>query len=80
VRLGHALSVASGQQNSARSNDVAGWILLGLPAGSMSGQSIAPQLALYKGQLEAVQRASIRKSCTSQEFPAAANVNPPEAR
>ena len=79
VRLGHALVAASGQQNTARSNDVAGWILLGLPAGSMSGQSIAPQIALYKGQLEAVQRASIRKSCTSQEIPIAANVAPSAA-
>ena len=80
LRLGHALGVASGQQITARSNDVAGWILLGLAAGSMSGQSIAPQIALYKGQLEAVQRASIRKSCTSQEIPTASNINPSAAR
>src|SRR5215475_8055924 len=58
VRLDHALGTASSQQNTARSNAVAGWILLGLPTGSMSGQSIAPQIALYKGQLEAVHRAS----------------------
>jgi hypothetical protein len=63
ARLNQALATASGQQNSARSNDVAGIILLGLPVGSMSGQSIAPQIALYKGQVEAVHRASIRKSC-----------------
>jgi len=41
-RLSNALSTASGQQNTARSNDVVGVIFLGLPVGSMSGQSIAP--------------------------------------
>jgi hypothetical protein len=29
----------------------------------MSGQSIAPQISLYKGQQQAVNRASIRASC-----------------
>jgi len=63
ARLNQALATASGQQNNARSNDVVGIILIGMPVGSMSGQSIAPQIALYKGQLEAVHRASIRNSC-----------------
>jgi hypothetical protein len=63
VRLTQALSTASVAQNNARTNDTVGIILIGLPVGSMSGQSIAPQIALYKGQLEAVHRASIRNSC-----------------
>jgi hypothetical protein len=63
VRLNQALATASAQQSNARSNDTVGIILIGLPVGSMSGQSIAPQIALYKGQLEAVHRASIRNSC-----------------
>jgi len=62
-RLNGALATASVQQNSARSNDIAGVILLGLPVGSMSGQSIAPMIAMYKGQQEAVHRASIRNNC-----------------
>lgn len=62
-RLNQALVTASAQQSNARSNDTVGIILIGLPVGSMSGQSIAPQIALYKGQLEAVHRASIRNSC-----------------
>lgn len=62
ARLNQALSTASAQQSNARSNDTVGIILIGLPVGSMSGQSIAPQIALYKGQLEAVHRASIRNS------------------
>lgn len=71
VRLSNALSTASTQQNTARSNDVAGVILLGLPVGSMSGQSIAPQIARYKGEQEAVQRASIRNHCSRLNQPAA---------
>jgi hypothetical protein len=63
ARLNQALATASAQQSNARSNDTVGIILIGLPVGSMSGQSIAPQIALYKGQLEAVHRASIRNSC-----------------
>lgn len=62
-RLSYALSTASSQQNTARSNDIAGVILLGLPVGSMSGQSIAPQIARYKGEQEAVNKAMIRNGC-----------------
>jgi len=62
-RLNQALATASTQQSKARENDTVGIILICLPVGSMSGQSIAPQIALYKGQLEAVHRASIRNSC-----------------
>jgi hypothetical protein len=70
VRLNQALATASGQQSTARTNDVVGYIFIGLPVGSMSGQSIAPQIAVYKGQLEAVHKASIRKSCIQLTPPA----------
>lgn len=78
ARLNQALASASVQQNNARSNDTVGIILIGLPVGSMSGQSIAPQIALYKGQLEAVHRASIRNSCPEMTRipPALPIVNP----
>jgi hypothetical protein len=69
LRLGSALATASGQQNTARSNDVAGVIFLGLPVGSMSGQSIAPQIARYKGEQEAVHKAIIRNQCTQVARP-----------
>jgi hypothetical protein len=62
-RLDAALSTASVQQSSARSSDVTGVIFLGLPVGSMSGQSIAPTIARYKGEKEAVSRAMIKNSC-----------------
>jgi hypothetical protein len=63
LRLNEALATSSVAQSSARTNDTVGILLIGLPVGSMSGQSIAPQIALYKGQIEAVRRASIRNSC-----------------
>lgn len=63
VRIHQALATASVAQDKARTNDTVGVILIGLPVGSMSGQSIAPQIALYKGQAEAVRTASIRNSC-----------------
>jgi len=62
-RLNQALATASTQQSNARSNDTVGIILIGLPVASMSGQSIAPQIALYKGQIEAVRKASLRNHC-----------------
>jgi hypothetical protein len=64
LRLNEALATASTAQSSARTNDAVGILLIGLPVGSMSGQSIAPQIALYKGQIEAVRRASIRNHCS----------------
>jgi hypothetical protein len=71
IRLNAALSTASAQQHTARSNDIAGVIFLGLPVGSMSGQSIAPQIARYKGEQEAVNRALIRNNCPESTTPAA---------
>lgn len=64
-RLNAALATASHQQSTARSNDIAGVILLGLPVASMSGQSIAPQIARYKGEQEAVNRAMRSKGCSA---------------
>lgn len=63
IKLDQALATASMQQNTARTNDTVGVLLIGLPVGSMSGQSVAPQIALYKGQHEAVRKASIRNGC-----------------
>jgi hypothetical protein len=61
ARVNAALAGASAQQNQTRSNDVAGWLLLGLPVGSMSGGNVAPEIANDKGQLEAVHHAMIRR-------------------
>lgn len=62
-RLNEAYTVAEAQQKKARSNDIAGVILIGLPVSSMSGDNIAPQIANLKGQQEAVRKAMIAKNC-----------------
>ncbi len=49
ANLDAALTKASAQQEQARSNDIAGVILIGLPVSSMSGDNIAPQIADLKG-------------------------------
>lgn len=63
ARLSGALAMASQQQESTRSNDIAAVIFFGLPLASMSGANIAPQIARYKGEQEAVRIAGIARSC-----------------
>jgi hypothetical protein len=63
VQVQQALSQASQTQSQARSNDIAGVILLGLPLASMSGQNVAPMVAQYRGQLDAIRRAAMLKGC-----------------
>jgi hypothetical protein len=62
--IADALTRASTQQQNAHSNDVAGVLLIGLPVSSLSGENIAPQIALLKGQQEAVRLAMVHNSCT----------------
>jgi len=71
ARLSQALATASTQQSKARANDVMGVIILKLPIGSLSGQAVTPLISLYKGQIEAVHRASMNNGC-----PEAARVQP----
>ena len=63
-RLTSAYAVAAQQQEKARSNDIAGVILIGIPVSSMSGDNIAPEVARLKGEQEAVRKASIIKKCS----------------
>lgn len=62
-RLVAALTTESQAQLQARSNDTIGVILLGLPVSSLSGSNRAAQIARLKGELEALQKASILKNC-----------------
>ena len=62
-RLSSALTTAYTQQNNARTNDVVGVILIGLPVSTLSGDNIAPQIAKLKGEREALQKVAIRKRC-----------------
>lgn len=63
ARLSAALATASTQQEKARTNDIVGVLLIGLPVSSLSGDNIAPEIARLKGEIEAVNRASTVKNC-----------------
>lgn len=63
ARVASALSLASQQQDNARTNDTVGVILIGLPVSSLSGDNIAPQVAKLKGEGEAIHKAGLQKNC-----------------
>jgi hypothetical protein len=63
TRVVHALGKASSHQERARTNDVIGVVLIGLPVSTLSGDNIAPQIADLKGQREAIHQASRAKGC-----------------
>lgn len=63
TRLVSALSTASDAQRQARSNDIAGVILIGLPVSSLSGANQASNIARLKGELDALQKAMIQEKC-----------------
>lgn len=63
VRIDSALVTASKQQSDARTGDVVGILLLGLPVSTLSGSNIAPQVASLKGQKETLEMRLIRSGC-----------------
>lgn len=63
ARLVAALAAASDAQRKARSGDTVGVIFLGLPTASLSGSNQASNIARLKGELDALQRAAIKKDC-----------------
>ncbi|MDO8882259.1 hypothetical protein [Pseudotabrizicola sp.] len=63
VIVDNALVRASAQQETARSNDTVGVLLLGLPTASLSGSNVAPQIADLKGCKEVIQQAQIQRNC-----------------
>jgi hypothetical protein len=63
-RLVSALATASAAQRQARNEDVAGVILIGLPVSPLSGSNMAHEVARPKGELHALQRAAILKTCS----------------
>lgn len=73
LRLNAAYATAASQQTKARSNDVVGVILIGLPVSSLSGDNIAPEIARLKGEQEAVRKAMISKGCAEQPVPVPAS-------
>ena len=65
ARHEEALTVASGEQSKARSNDTLGVIFLGLPVSSLSGSNKASYIAQLKGQIEAMNQVATQKNCTA---------------
>jgi len=63
ARVNDALATASKQQSNARSGDVAGVILLGLPVSSLSGANVAPEVARLKGHKETLERTMNKRGC-----------------
>lgn len=63
ARTNAALARASTQQENARTNDTVGVLLIGIPVSSLSGDNIAPEIARYKGELEAINRVQAQKKC-----------------
>ena len=61
--LERAYTNVAAQQKKARSNDVVGILLIGLPVSSLSGDNVAPQVADIKGREEAVRLTITRKGC-----------------
>lgn len=69
LRLSSAYASAAQQQEKARTNDVVGVILIGLPVSSLSGDNIAPEIARLKGEQEAVRKAMVIKNCAVAAVP-----------
>lgn len=69
LRLSAAYATAAQQQEKARTNDVVGVILIGLPVSSMSGDNIAPEIGRLKGEQEAVRKAMVIKNCAPAAVP-----------
>lgn len=65
ARVGEALTRASAQQSNARTNDIVGVVLIGLPVSSLSGDNIAPEVARLKGEQETLRKVMITKNCTA---------------
>jgi hypothetical protein len=40
-----------------------GVLLIGIPVSSLSGDNIAPEIARYKGEMEAINRVQAQKHC-----------------
>jgi hypothetical protein len=62
-RVDAALSTTSQQQRQARSGDIAGVILIGVPTSTYSGTNVASEVARLKGTREAIHLARGQKGC-----------------
>ena len=63
ARTEEALTVASGEQKKARSNDTLGVLFLGVPVSSLSGSNKAAYIGQLKGQVEAMNKVATLNNC-----------------
>lgn len=63
ARIDSAYSQAAQQQKNARTNDIVGVVLIGLPVSSLSGDNISGQIADLKGRKATLEQAQTRKNC-----------------
>jgi len=64
VRIDSTLGNLSTEQWQARVDDVYGYIFLLTPLGRGSGRDLESQIALYKGEREAVRRMTVARDCS----------------
>lgn len=62
-RLRSAYLVAARKQEDANTGDALGVLLVGLPAASLAGYNVAPDIARLKGEHEALHRVVLEKRC-----------------
>lgn len=55
--LDEKIAVLSTKQRTRRVNDAVGWVYVLMPTASLTTADIRPQIALHKGEREAVERA-----------------------
>lgn len=63
ARLEAAYTTTAKAQEDARTGDAWGVFLIGMPTSSLSGGNVAAEVASLKGQMVAVDKSIITKSC-----------------
>jgi starvation-inducible outer membrane lipoprotein len=63
ARASAALVRISEKQQQTAEVDAAGVFLFGMPAGSMAGGNVAPEVGRLKGEVEAIRRVRQAKKC-----------------
>jgi hypothetical protein len=73
-RVNAAYVMAAAHQSNLRRRDTVGYVLFGLPLGSMTGKyDVASDVAYLKGQQIALHQTEIQKNCNTLSQPPAAN-------
>lgn len=63
IELNTRLNNDVAQQRRTANNDLTGVLVIGLPLGTMSGDDVASEIALLKGEVNALHRVGIAKRC-----------------